>query len=173
LCRRSVLDVNARPASSVPSSISSEHEGGRSDPGTSRVGDVAHSNVRRCARSMAEQLPPYRRLGRCSDRRAGSDRPAGRHGSSSGGSDSAWPGNAERFARSLALAGTRREARAGTHSGLCCAQRLRQRRELTLSERHSTPGNRGSGGIPRWRGTPRAVDRRPGSGDRFASLRRL
>lgn len=106
-CRHSVVGLNARPASSVPSSVSFEHEGGRSDLGTSRVGDGAHANVRRCARSMAEQLPTYCHLGRRRHRWAGSDRPTGRH-SSSGDSDSAWPGSAKRRTSNLRELGGRR-----------------------------------------------------------------
>src|SRR5438093_785926 len=75
--------------------------------------------------------------------------------------------------RALALAGTRRAARAGTDSSLRCAQRLLLGGELTLSEGRSTPCSRDTAGIPRQRGTRPDVDRRPGSGDRFASLRRL
>src|SRR5438876_7238422 len=76
--------------------LSSEHDGDRRDLGASRVGGGTHADVRRCARSVAEQLPASRGLGRRSDGRAGSRRRAAGLGRSYGRADSARPGSFDR-----------------------------------------------------------------------------
>jgi hypothetical protein len=103
--RHCVIHLNARRASPVPapalppgtSCVSFECDSCRSNLGASRVGDGAHSDLRRCARSMAQQLPTHRRLGRRGDRRAGSHRPAERRRCCSR-SDLAWQRSSKRFA---------------------------------------------------------------------------
>src|SRR5438093_577762 len=76
--------------------LSLDDDGGRPDLGASRVGGGTHADVRRCARSVAEQLPALRRLGRRGDRRAGSHRRAAGLGRSYGRADSARPGSFDR-----------------------------------------------------------------------------